>query len=143
MYIHFFFMYQTCTCVHHLQSHSHINFNTWSEIVTIFNSYYFNMIFSKRISGEWSICLVFVTLETHALWMQSYSLWGKLCWHCVPEWSNMYPIENMLSLKKYKPWIMRLQGFSSAKLTQNSLNKSLHYHKLLVWIQILAIEYFV
>lgn len=97
--VRFLFMYQTGTCVHLLQYHSHIRYLKWN--CNNF-SYYFNMIFSKRISGGWSICLVFVTLETHALWMQSYSLWGKVCWHFVLEWSNMYLIEKMLSLKKYK-----------------------------------------
>lgn len=100
MCIHFLFMYQSRTLVPLLQSHSHIYCLKWN--CNNLSSYYCNMIFSKRISGGWSICLVFVTLETHALWMQYYSLWGKLCWHFVLEWSNMYLIEKMLLLKKYK-----------------------------------------
>ena len=52
----------------------------------------------------------------------------------IPDWKNVVT-------KNYKPWTMRFQGFtgiicSLAKQIQSSFDKSLHCHKMLVWMQI-------
>ena len=52
----------------------------------------------------------------------------------IPDWKNVVA-------KNYKPWTMRFQGFtgiicSLAKQIQSSFDKSLHCHKMLVWMQI-------
>ena len=52
----------------------------------------------------------------------------------IPDWKNVVA-------KNYKPWTMRFQGFtgiicSLAKQIQSCFDKSLHCHKMLVWMQI-------